>query len=350
MAVCRNVGHLLLLRSNPNFFCAFFATSADPLPPSLPLDCWKRHGQHLLKNSHIIQSIVQKSGIRSSDTVLEIGPGTGNLTLPLLHAAQKVVAVEIDPRMVDELHRRVRQTDLADKLVVLRGDILRMNLPEFDICIANIPYKISSPLTFKLLSRTSNFRAAILMLQREFARRLRASPGDPLFCRLSVNTQLLASVDVLMEVGKANFSPAPKVDSSVVCIRPHAWPPPVNLKEWDNFIRVCFSRKNKTLGAIFRQKHVLSLLAGQTSKAFYDFDEGSLVDSNDVVLADTQVLSEDEERGFEAEMNGDLAFFKDKAICILREEGYEDKRSVKLTQADFLKLLASFNNAGIKFA
>lgn len=334
-----------------------------PLPVALHVACRKNQGQHLLKNNHIIDEIVRSAGIRTTDTVLEVGPGTGNLTLRLLEAAKRVVAVEVDGRMVEELHRRVQQTEHADKLELLRGDILRMELPDFDICVANIPYKISSPFTFKLLGRTSKFRAAVLMLQREFARRLRANPGDPLFCRLSVNSQLLARVDLLMDVSRANFSPPPKVDSSVVSIIPRPWPPPVNLKEWDNFIRVCFSRKNRTLGAIFRQKYTLSLLAGHTAQSYHDCEEGYLVEPSDGVLdsekSENQTTSvlfgpEDEElctgSRTEAEISPQLAEVKELVISILCGEGYENKRSVKLTQDDFLKLLASFNKAGINFA
>lgn len=90
--------------------------------------------------------------------------------------------------------------------------------------------------------------------------RLVAQPGDKLYCRLTVNTQLLARVFHLIKVGKNNFRPPPKVDSSVVRIEPRKPPIEVKQKEWDGFLRICFNRKNKTLGSIFRQKSVLSLL------------------------------------------------------------------------------------------
>ncbi len=91
------------------------------------------------------------------------------------------------------------------------------------------------------------------MYQHEFAMRLVARPGDPMFSRLAANTQLLARVNHLLKVGKNNFRPPPKVDSSVVRIEPRNPPPPINFLEWDGLIRLCFSRKNKTLGAIFKQ-------------------------------------------------------------------------------------------------
>lgn len=90
--------------------------------------------------------------------------------------------------------------------------------------------------------------------------RLVANPGDSLYCRLSVNTQLLARVSHLLKVGRNNFRPPPKVDSSVVRIEPRRPLPPVSFKEWDGLVRLCFIRKNKTLGSIFKQKGVLALL------------------------------------------------------------------------------------------
>ena len=119
------------------------------------------------------------------------------------------------------------------KLEMLVGDAIKSDLPFFDVCVANVPYQISSPLVFKLLLHRPFFRCAVLMFQREFAQRLVAQPGDKLYCRLSINTQLLARVDHLMKVGKNNFRPPPKVESSVVRIEPRNPPPPINFREWD---------------------------------------------------------------------------------------------------------------------
>lgn len=85
------------------------------------------------------------------------------------------------------------------------GDVLKTELPFFDACVANIPYQISSPLVFKLLLHRPFFRCAILMFQREFAHRLVAKPGDKLYCRLSINTQLLARVDIVMKVSNLDI-------------------------------------------------------------------------------------------------------------------------------------------------
>ena len=220
----------------------------------------KSKGQHLLKNPMILSEIVNKSGIKSTDTVLEIGPGTGNLTMLLLDAAKKVIAIELDPRMVAQLIKRVGISPYQNKLQLIQGDVLKQNLPFFDLCVANIPYQISSPIVFKLLSHRPLFRAAVLLIQREFAMRLIAKPGSEFYCRLSVNVQLLSKVDHIMKVSKKNFVPPPKVESSVVRIEPIHPLPKINFIEWDGMLRICFSRKNKTLGALFKQKKVFEMI------------------------------------------------------------------------------------------
>merc|ERR1719309_1055449 len=162
--------------------------------------------------------------------------------------------------MAAELQKRVQGTPDSHKLHLIVGDVLKAELPYFDCCVANLPYQISSPFVFKLLLHRPFFRCAVLMFQREFAQRLVAQPGDKLYCRLSINTQLLARVDHLMKVGKNNFRPPPKVESSVVRIEPRNPPPPINFPEWDGLTRICFVRKNKTLSAAFNSTGVLLMM------------------------------------------------------------------------------------------
>jgi 18S rRNA (adenine1779-N6/adenine1780-N6)-dimethyltransferase len=279
-------------------------------------------GQHILKNPLIIKSIIEKANVKPNDTVLEIGPGTGNLTVKLLEIAKKVIAVEFDPRMVVELTKRTANTEHGHKLQIIHGDFLKVDIPYFDVCVANVPYNISSPLTFKLLAHRPMFRCAVLMFQQEFAQRLCAKPGSTLFCRLSLNTQLLGKCQHLIKVGRNNFRPPPKVESSVVRIEPHNPPPPVNFLEWDGFVRLCFQRKNKTLGAIFKQSSVEEVLH-------------------------QNYLTNCAMKNLPAEK--DIAYTKAAIARVLSEGGYADKRSAKLTQDDFLKMLAMFNEAGYHF-
>lgn len=245
-----------------------------------------------------------------------------------------------------------------------------MQLPYFDLCVANIPYQISSPLTFKLLAHKPVFRAAIIMFQHEFAMRLVAKASDPMYCRLAVNTQLLARVNHLLKVGKNNFRPPPKVDSSVVRIEPRHPPPPVNFLEWDGLVRLCFGRKNKTLGAIFRQSNTLQLLERNfklyqalcTSTAPSD-TESLLTAAMSRMATDEPEMDNDPESV--ADMDLDLQAthghtskkckkyseeFKAKVLAVLEQSNYSEQRSAKLCQDDFLQLLSVFNAAGIHFA
>lgn len=118
----------------------------------------KGFGQHILKNPLIVQNMVEKSAVRPTDVVLEIGPGTGNLTVKLLEQAKKVIAYEVDPRLVAELQKRVQGTAFQSKLQIVLADLLKSDLPFFDLCVANIPYQISSPLVFTLLLHRPLFR------------------------------------------------------------------------------------------------------------------------------------------------------------------------------------------------
>lgn len=102
--------------------------------------------------------MVEKATVRPTDVVLEIGPGTGNMTVKLLDKAKKVIACELDARMVAELQKRVQGTIYQSKLQIMIGDVLKTDLPFFDLCVANIPYQISSPLVFKLLLHRPLFR------------------------------------------------------------------------------------------------------------------------------------------------------------------------------------------------
>lgn len=324
----------------------------------------KSKGQHILKNPLLVDTIVQKSGIKSTDVILEIGPGTGNLTKKLLEAGKKVIAVEIDPRMVLELQRRFQGTPYSNRLTVIQGDVLRTELPYFDICVANIPYQISSPLTFKLLGHQPAFRCAIIMFQREFAMRLVAQPGDKLYCRLTVNTQLHARIFHLLKVGRNNFRPPPKVDSSVVRIEPRKPRIEVKQQEWDGFLRICFNRKNKTLGSIFRQKNVLSLLEKnyKTVQALKLSQEGPMKETDtkmdysnlgDFVEDDGMEMdggTDDEMEVEDGEAEEGQSEFKDKVLGVLKEGDFEEKRSSKLTLQEFLYLLSLFNKAGIHFS
>lgn len=122
-------------------------------------------GQHILKNPGIADAIVEKANLKPTDTVLEIGPGTGNISVRILERAKKLYAVELDPRMAAEITKRVMGTPSQKKLEVLLGDAIKLDFPPHDVCISNTPYQISSPLVFKLLSMPNPPRCCVLMFQ-----------------------------------------------------------------------------------------------------------------------------------------------------------------------------------------
>src|SRR6187402_739239 len=102
-------------------------------------------GQHILKNPGVAEAIVAKANLKPSETVLEVGPGTGNLTVRILEKAKKVIAVELDPRMAAEVTKRVQGKPEQKRLEVLLGDVIKTELPHFDVCISNTPYQVLSP-------------------------------------------------------------------------------------------------------------------------------------------------------------------------------------------------------------
>ncbi|KAG2365528.1 rRNA adenine dimethylase [Suillus spraguei] len=287
-----------------------------------PIFNTERFGQHILKNPQIAQTIVDKANLRPTDKVLEVGPGTGNLTVKILEKAKNVTAVEMDPRMAAELTKRVQGKPEQRKLDIIIGDFVKADLPYFDVCISNTPYQISSPLVFRLLSHRPIFRVAILMFQREFAMRLVAQPGTELWSRLSANVQLYSKVDLVMHVGKNNFRPAPQVESSVVRLVPLDPPPPIKFEEFDGLGRIIFSRRNKMVHATFMAKGVIEML-----------------EQNWRTWCSTQNKMIDEDTNMKA-----------KVEEVLSSSGYSEQRAAKMTLDDLLKLLSAFHDEGIHFA
>lgn len=230
---------------------------------------------------------------------------------------------------------------------------MKAEFPQFDLVVANIPYGISSPLVAKLVYGRNPFRSATLLLQKEFARRLLAKPGDSEFNRLAVNVKLVADVEFVMDVSKREFLPCPKVDSSVVIIRPKAEVADVNLDEWWAFTRTCFSKKNKTLGATFKQKKkAIELL--KLAKPMSSNRENATIGNNYELDDDYDGNNEEEETdGDDGSTSScsdvEMSLFKEKMIGILKTGGFEDKRPSKLSNEEFLHLLSLFNQAGIYF-
>jgi 16S rRNA (adenine1518-N6/adenine1519-N6)-dimethyltransferase len=219
----------------------------------------KRLGQNFLLDDSVVSRSVGFADLSSKDTVLEIGPGLGNLTEELLKTGAKVVGVEQDFAFCKFLERR-----FGDRVRIVQADAVKAFLPEFNKVVSNLPYQISSPITFKLLD--IGFDVAVLMLQREFAERMIAKPGTEDYGRLSVGVYYRADCEIMLNVPRHAFWPQPKVDSCVVRLVPK--PPPFKLKDRQVFYdvtRAIFShRRKKILNSLKVDPAVASLVRSDT--------------------------------------------------------------------------------------
>lgn len=176
----------------------------------------KKLGQSFLNSHSIAREIVRLAEVSSRDSVLEIGGGLGMLTRWIAAEAGAIYVVEVDPRLVRAL-RDV--TEGLDNVHIIEGDALKVDFPDVNKVIANLPYSISSEVTFRLLKELE-FESAVLMYQKEFATRLVAEPGTSEYSRLTINVRYQAQVELLMDVSADMFYPVPAVDSIVVKIIP----------------------------------------------------------------------------------------------------------------------------------
>jgi len=164
----------------------------------------------------VARDIVDLAGLSEQDEVLEIGGGFGVLTQRIAEKAKQVHVIEIDPKLVKALHDTLKGRTNVN---IIEGDALTVDLPKVNKIIANLPYSISSEITFRIL-REIEFDDAILMYQKEFASRLVGSPGTTEYSRLTINVQYYAEVEEILEVPADMFYPVPVVDSTVVRMTP----------------------------------------------------------------------------------------------------------------------------------
>ncbi|WP_115864343.1 16S ribosomal RNA methyltransferase A [Halorussus litoreus] len=190
--------------------------------------------------------------------VLEIGPGTGALTDRLLAVGDHVTAIERDPDLAAFLREEFADEIAADRLTVVEGDALDVDLPDFTASISNLPYGVSSEIAFRLLPRK---RPTVLMFQREFAERMAAEPGTDDYGRLSVSAQHYADVEVVEPVPKEAFSPPPAVESAVVRTVPRDPDYEVDDEEFFlGFVKAVFTQRRKTIrNAIRNTAHISGL-------------------------------------------------------------------------------------------
>jgi 16S rRNA (adenine1518-N6/adenine1519-N6)-dimethyltransferase len=218
----------------------------------------KSLGQNFLRDPHYLDKIADAAEIGPHDQVLEIGPGLGHLTHVLTRRAQKVLAVEVDDRLIPLLQK---EFDATQNFELLHGDALEQDYDSLNgswKVVANLPYYISTPILQKLILHRSKFKSLTLMLQNEVAERIAALPGGKEYGFLSVLVQLYTVPKILFKVPAGAFTPRPKVDSAVIMlvIRDR---PAIPLTNEDFFMRVvkaAFSQRRKTLRNSLKQLDV----------------------------------------------------------------------------------------------
>ena len=220
----------------------------------------KTLGQNFVHDANTVRRIVVSSGVGRADTVVEVGPGLGSLTLPLLDAAGRVVAVEIDPVLAARLPRTVaeRAPSLAGSLTVVEADAMGvtaadLGTPAPTALVANLPYNISVPVLLHLLAEVPTIRTALVMVQLEVADRLAAAPGSRVYGVPSVKAGFFGTVRRTGVVGRNVFWPVPNVESGLVRIDAYETPP------WDlgaehrrrvfAVVDAAFAQRRKTLRA-----------------------------------------------------------------------------------------------------
>jgi 16S rRNA (adenine1518-N6/adenine1519-N6)-dimethyltransferase len=201
----------------------------------------KQKGQYILKDENVIHRQIEYAKLTGDETVLEIGPGLGALTFKLAKKANKVLAIEKDLRMYSHLKDRIPKN-----VTLVHADGIEYDFPDFDVVVSNLPYQISSPITFKLLKY--KFLRAVLMYQREFADRMMAKCGDKNYSRLSVNVYFYADCHLLEHVSRSAFQPAPEIDSALIELIPRKLPFSVKSDElFFEVVKALFNERRKKI-------------------------------------------------------------------------------------------------------
>lgn len=211
----------------------------------------KKWGQNFVIDPNTVRRIVRVADVVPEDVVLEVGPGLGSLTLALLEAGARVIAVEIDPRLAERLPRTVAEfaPEAVDRLTVICADA--MNVGELPIkptsVVANLPYNVAVPVVLHLLVTFPSIQRMLVMVQREVADRLCAEPGSRTYGVPSVKARWFGDVRYAGDVGRNVFWPAPNVDSGLVSIVRGSEPEGVDRAEVFALVDAAFAQRRKQL-------------------------------------------------------------------------------------------------------
>lgn len=219
----------------------------------------KNLGQNYLIDDFKRKKIIEFAQLNKKDIVLEIGPGIGTLTTELAKKSKKVVAIEQDPNIFNILEKRLKNENI-NNVQLINDDAVKTDFPKFNKIVSNLPYQISSPITFKFLKYP--FDLAILMYQKEFGKRMIAKYGSKNYSRLSAMLYFKGEVEILDNVSPESFIPKPKIDSVVLKLNPKQ-PENFNIstEEFKNYEIICkalFQHKNKkSKNALIDSRQVL---------------------------------------------------------------------------------------------
>jgi 16S rRNA (adenine1518-N6/adenine1519-N6)-dimethyltransferase len=207
----------------------------------------KRFGQHFLTDSAVLHRIVEAIDPRPGQAVVEIGPGLGAMTDPLVHRCEQLTVIELDRDLAARLRRR-------PELKVIESDVLKVDFAALAReagrslrVVGNLPYNISTPILFHLLDAVQHVDDQHFMLQKEVVERMAAGPGGKDYGRLSVMLQWRYDIESVLDVPPEAFDPPPRVDSAVVRMLPLPEIPPVNPKVLGELVGVAFSQRRKLL-------------------------------------------------------------------------------------------------------
>ena len=219
----------------------------------------KNLGQNYLIDQNKRDQIINFGNITKDDVVLEIGSGIGTLTIELAKRAKEVIAIEQDSNICKILSRRLKEEKI-DNVELINEDALKIEFPKFNKIVSNLPYQISSPITFKFLDY--DFDLAVLMYQKEFALRMNGEVGSKNYSRLAAMLYFKCNVEKLTDVSCESFIPKPKVDSTVIKLTPKE--STLTNEDFDNyskFTKALFQHRNKKIrNALIDSRHIVSNL------------------------------------------------------------------------------------------
>ena len=226
----------------------------------------KNLGQNYLIDKNKRDQIIKFGNITQDDVVLEIGTGIGTLTIELAKKAKKVIAIEQDSNISEILNQRLKEEKI-DNVEVINEDALKIEFPKFNKIVSNLPYQISSPITFKFLDY--DFDLAVLMYQKEFADRMNGEVGSKNYSRLSAMLYFKCDVEKLTDVSCESFIPKPKVDSTVIRLTPkESKLDKYEFETYSKFTKALFQHRNKKIrNALIDSRHIICTLDKKEMKS-----------------------------------------------------------------------------------